>query len=290
MKDALGSITEITDESGTIIQRYSYSSFGKILKVQNESGQDLETPLIKTHYAFTNREFDEEIGLYYYRARYYDANSGRFIQADPIPGVQGLPLTVNSPYIYALNNPAMNVDPSGKILPVLAVAFIVGGSLNSYLARDNGKPWYQNFYVGGGIAAGGVVVGAAGIWAGASLATYMGGSAMAGAMVGGGIAGGGYSYGVQRIMNPKAPVNWLAVGFGVFAGALGGALSYGNVGAAAESVDTFNKTAAGALLDTAGPPAPSVTPGVPIPVAPPTTPAPYVCAPIGQFEPNPICF
>lgn len=155
LKDALGSITDITDDSGNVIQRYSYSSFGKILKVVNLSGVEFETPPITTHYAFTNREWDDEIGVYYYRARYYDPDSGRFIQEDPIISKLSYPLSVISKYVYALNSPARYPDPSGQsvwnvittsvsktvelaIIPVLA-------GISSYQAADaSGGSFWQN--------------------------------------------------------------------------------------------------------------------------------------------------
>jgi len=62
--DALGSVTEITDSAGALVQSYTYSSFGEI-----ESQLD---PNFTQPYTFTAREFDAETGLYFYRARYYD--------------------------------------------------------------------------------------------------------------------------------------------------------------------------------------------------------------------------
>ena len=74
--DGLGSITELTNQTGTVAQRYTYSSFGKI-----ESQLD---PNLVQPYTYTSRELDLETGLYYYRARYYDGNTGRFMQEDPL--------------------------------------------------------------------------------------------------------------------------------------------------------------------------------------------------------------
>jgi len=114
--DGLGSITEITNQSGTVVQRYTYSSFGKI-----ESQLD---PNFVQPYTFTSREFDPETGLYFYRARYYDPSTGRFLQEDPIlrRGDPGLPYLLPSllhqphvlqPYVFTLNNPVRYTDPSG---------------------------------------------------------------------------------------------------------------------------------------------------------------------------------
>jgi RHS repeat-associated protein len=98
--DGLGSITELTNQSGTVAQRYAYSSFGKI-----ESQLD---PSFVQPYTYTSREFDPETGLYYYRARAYDSATGRFLQEDPI-GLQG---GINR-YLMAANNPINWNDPLG---------------------------------------------------------------------------------------------------------------------------------------------------------------------------------
>ena len=68
LKDGLGSIIDIANSSGNIVQHYDYSSFGKILKIENGGVDNTQNPMIKTSYAYTNREFDSESGLYYYRA------------------------------------------------------------------------------------------------------------------------------------------------------------------------------------------------------------------------------
>jgi RHS repeat-associated protein len=70
--------------------------------------------------AFTGREWDPEIGLYYYRARYYDPGVARFLSPDPLPELSrplGRILTVSyvEPYVYADNNPANRVDPAGLL-------------------------------------------------------------------------------------------------------------------------------------------------------------------------------
>jgi len=98
--DALGSITELTDIAGAVSQSYAYSSFGKI-----ESQLDLN---FIQPYTFTAREFDLETGLYYYRARIYDASTGRFLQEDPIGFAGGINV-----YVYGDSNPVNWIDPWG---------------------------------------------------------------------------------------------------------------------------------------------------------------------------------
>ncbi|HEY7165683.1 MAG TPA: tandem-95 repeat protein [Candidatus Binatia bacterium] len=111
--DGLGSITEITDQSGAVVQRYAYSSFGKIESQLN--------PNFAQPYTYTARELDSETGLYYYRGRYYDPAIGRFLETDPI-GIAGGP---NS-YVYDTNDPINQLDPFG-LDPVDVVANIAAG-------------------------------------------------------------------------------------------------------------------------------------------------------------------
>ncbi|RJP56063.1 MAG: hypothetical protein C4549_07255 [Deltaproteobacteria bacterium] len=63
-RDGLGSVTGITDSIGTLVQAYTYDSFGNIASILN--------PGFTQPYTYTGREYDLESGLYYYRARYYD--------------------------------------------------------------------------------------------------------------------------------------------------------------------------------------------------------------------------
>ena len=98
-QDGLGTVTELTDVNGSVAKAYAYDAYGNIL----ESPGTVEQP-----YTYTGRELDAESGLYYYRARYYDAQIGKFTQRDPIGRVGG-----NNYYEYALGNPTLHFDPFG---------------------------------------------------------------------------------------------------------------------------------------------------------------------------------
>jgi RHS repeat-associated protein len=100
--DGLGSITTLTNHMGHKVQQYAYDSFGNIKF----------TPFphwIKQPFTYTGREFDYETGLYYYRARYYDPQAGRFITKDPI-GFEGGDYNL---YVYVQNNPLRYLDSFG---------------------------------------------------------------------------------------------------------------------------------------------------------------------------------
>jgi RHS repeat-associated protein len=97
--DGPGSVTSLSNASGVLANTYTYNSFGNL----NASSGTLTNP-----FRFTGREFDSETGLYFYRARYVDSSTGRFISEDPL-GFKG---GVNF-YVFVLNNPVNLRDPLG---------------------------------------------------------------------------------------------------------------------------------------------------------------------------------
>ncbi len=99
--DGLGSVTSLTDVNEDIVASYKYDVFGKILE---------ETGAVKNPYKFTGREQDEETGLYFYRARYYDAEIGRFLSKDSLMSEMRI---AGNLYNYVDNNPVNVIDPSG---------------------------------------------------------------------------------------------------------------------------------------------------------------------------------
>ena len=100
--DGLGSIVGITNENNEVVSNCTFGTFGERACL---TGTEFES-----RYAFTGREWEEGLGLYYYRARYYDPAEGRFVGADPLSFAAG---DVNL-YRYVGNSPALFTDPSGK--------------------------------------------------------------------------------------------------------------------------------------------------------------------------------
>ena len=101
LTDHLGTVKDLVDSSGTVVNHFVYDSYGNLVSQTDET--------VVSRYLFTGREWDSEIGLYYYRARYYDATVGRFISQDPI----GFEAEDSNLYRYVVNNPVDTVDPLG---------------------------------------------------------------------------------------------------------------------------------------------------------------------------------
>lgn len=100
--DHLNSTRALTDAGGNVVETEQYDAFG------GGAGSQL------THYGYTGRERDADTGLYYYRARWYDPQLGRFISKDPI-GFKGGDINL---YAYVGNNPVTYTDPKGLELPL----------------------------------------------------------------------------------------------------------------------------------------------------------------------------
>ncbi len=100
--DHLGSTSLITDKDGDLVQHIEYTPFGEVFI--EERNNTWNTP-----YLFNAKELDEETGLYYYSARYYDPRTSLFLSADPMqekyPNI--------STYAYCFNNPVRYIDPTG---------------------------------------------------------------------------------------------------------------------------------------------------------------------------------
>lgn len=101
--DHLGSSSYITDVSGEVYQHMEYFPFG-------ETFIEERTDAEYTSYLYNGKELDEETGLYYYGARYYDPRISMWYGVDPLAE-----RTANwSPYRYGYNNPLKFIDPDGR--------------------------------------------------------------------------------------------------------------------------------------------------------------------------------
>ena len=114
--DQLGSTRVITDQDGKVVWSADYLPFGGTF---NENGNHAE-------FKYNSKEFDNT-GFYYYGARYYDPNIGRFLTPDAIDNFP-------NPYIYVRNNPLRFIDSNGNFP---SPSEIVQRAKNSYTVNIN---------------------------------------------------------------------------------------------------------------------------------------------------------
>jgi RHS repeat-associated protein len=106
-RDALGSVTEVSNAAGALVERYTYEVYGAV-SIFAANGSALVESAVGNPYLFNSRRFDPESGNYYYRARHYSPSLGRFLQMDPAGLSDGTNL-----YRYVKNQPELLNDPSG---------------------------------------------------------------------------------------------------------------------------------------------------------------------------------
>jgi RHS repeat-associated protein len=103
--DGHGSTRLLTDMSGTnVVNAFTYDAFGNMIASNGPA---------QTTHLYCGQQVDPNFGLYYLRARYMNAGTGRFWTRDPLDGAQEEPLSLHR-YLYAWDDPVNRTDPSGK--------------------------------------------------------------------------------------------------------------------------------------------------------------------------------
>ncbi|MBC7250372.1 MAG: RHS repeat-associated core domain-containing protein [Anaerolineae bacterium] len=113
--DHLGSVSLVTDHAARITARQRFFPYGETRHA---------TGVPPTDFGFTGQRNESTIGLYDYRARFYDPVLGRFISADTVVPNPGKPQDLNR-YAYVRNNPLRYTDPSGHSPPMLGILWMV---------------------------------------------------------------------------------------------------------------------------------------------------------------------
>ena len=101
--DHLGISNYITNLDGEVVQHIEYVPFGEVFI--EERNNTWNTP-----YLFNAKEYDEETGMYYYGARYYEPRISLWMSTDPL---QEKDPNISS-FCYTSNNPIKYIDPNGK--------------------------------------------------------------------------------------------------------------------------------------------------------------------------------
>ncbi|MDY3104547.1 MAG: RHS repeat-associated core domain-containing protein, partial [Prevotella sp.] len=131
--DHLGSSSYITNLDGEVVQHIEYVPFGEVFIEERNN-------VWNTPYLFNAKEFDEETGMYYYGARYYEPRLSLWMSCDPM---QEKYSNISS-YCYVLNNPIKFIDIAGLEIgsPWKYIAPVI--PKNKFVGWGN-SPFYQNF-------------------------------------------------------------------------------------------------------------------------------------------------
>jgi len=121
------SVMALSNQSGQLAERYGYTPYGK-RRVVSPAGATLAASAVGNQVGFTGRYHDGETQLTYFRARYQDAELGRFVSRDPFHDVVRSPASSfgsrfplgrmphgTELYTYTENDPANETDPSGEL-------------------------------------------------------------------------------------------------------------------------------------------------------------------------------
>ena len=234
-KNLLGDVIGIFDDNRQQITKYTYKSWGEheIKVLYNNTFIDIEE--YKTYninsndnikvselnpFRYRSYYYDIETKLYYLKSRYYDSETGRFINADDIVALDVTSQAINgiNLYVYCLNNPINEIDESGYFIIWLFLVAVVAGAVigagTEIIAQGIEKGWDNINWS---------QVGWSGLIGGLGGALMVSGVGSVGMTILGGGIGFISSVG-EQIINGKnlRTINWLNVGFSTFIGMIPG--------------------------------------------------------------------
>ena len=148
--DPRGAVIAIHDESGGVVWRGVYDSFGKVREVIGD---------VRQPWRLAGQYFDPESGLHYNLARYYSPDLKVYLSLDPRWQEREA-----TNYSYARNDPWNRADPLGTIAPlvalgVIAAGAVIGGVINTF-TDPSGPSWSafgKGALIGGATAAVGIL-------------------------------------------------------------------------------------------------------------------------------------
>ena len=129
-----GDVIALADAStGKLVVTYTYDAWGKPVSVTDTTSNSVGT---LNPFRYRGYYYDTETKLYYLQTRYYDPDTGRFVNADTYATTNTSDALSTNMFAYCENNPVMGHDPSGENILFAFVGGISGG-LTSYLAGDS---------------------------------------------------------------------------------------------------------------------------------------------------------
>jgi RHS repeat-associated protein len=216
----------ITYTESPVIQVNNYYPFGLTATEWVREGET------DNNFLFQEKELEDKTGLHDFRARQYDAATGRWFAVDPAG-------QFSSPYNAMGNNPVMSVDPDGRLawfVPII-IGAIIGGTSQGIAAENNGGHFFDGFWKGALV---GAAAGATGAGIGAAVNSTVLAGAGAGFVAGAGSAGFASNWDLGEVFRGGV--------IGGLSGALGGGIGSAIGGGGGAFAGGFTSDAASQLL------------------------------------------
>jgi len=115
-KNLFGDIVEIYDSSNNLVASYTYDAWSNCT-----FGANVDNIANVNPFRYRGYYYDWETRYYYLQTRYYDAEVGRFLNADSIEYLDPETIHGCNLYAYSLNNPVVLVDFTGTSFEVTIV-------------------------------------------------------------------------------------------------------------------------------------------------------------------------
>jgi RHS repeat-associated protein len=146
IRNGQNDIIGLYDEVGTRVASYTYDSWGKLISIKNQNGNDITSDKssigYKNPYRYRGYRYDTETGLFYVGSRYYDPEICRFINEDDVSvlSVSPMDLTDKNLFAYCDNNPVTRKDSTGAVWETVFDVVSLGASI-AEVCINPADPW-----------------------------------------------------------------------------------------------------------------------------------------------------
>ena len=128
-----GDVIALADAStGKLAATYTYDAWGKLVKLEDSTANSVGT---LNPFRYRGYYYDTETSLYYLQTRYYDPDTGRFINADAFTSTDISGVLSTNMFAYCENNPVVRDDQTGEIFDTVLDLISLASSISDVIAN-----------------------------------------------------------------------------------------------------------------------------------------------------------
>ncbi len=136
VRDILQNILGIVDSNGTIVVKYDYNAFGKLISITGDTTLGNRNP-----FKWKGYYYDTESEMYYCKSRYYVPAWCRWLNADSCSCLNFEDVNGSNLFVYCNNNPVMGIDPTGCFWDTVFDLLFIGWDIYNLCTNDGYKDW-----------------------------------------------------------------------------------------------------------------------------------------------------